>query len=44
MGGSRFDAALPPEAVFWLSCGILVFYWLLFSWASHRLATSAGCA
>ena len=26
MGGSWFDAALPPEAVFWLSCVILVFY------------------
>lgn len=36
VAGNWLDAALPPEAVFWLSCGILVFYWLLFSWASLR--------
>jgi len=39
LGGSWLDATLPPEAVFWLSCGILVFYWLLFSWASLRRAS-----
>lgn len=38
--GAWFDAALPPEAVFWLSCGILVFYWLMFSWASLRKASN----
>lgn len=28
---SGLDAMLPGAAVFWLSCGILAFYWILFS-------------